>query len=87
MHIKKSTKHSFVIFFPVYKNINWITGYYQKTRKNDFEKRLVKGIKIFLKKKSKNMVVNDIEIFLKKKTKRFVSFLNRNIIFFIECTY
>ena len=33
------------------------------------------------------MVVNDIEIFLKKKTKRLVSFLNRNIIFFIECTY
>ena len=35
-----------------------------------FQKRLVKGIKIFSKKikaKSKNMVVKDIEIFLEKK--------------------
>ena len=35
-----------------------------------FQKRLVKGIKIFQKKKkakSKNMVVKDIEIFLEKK--------------------
>ena len=35
-----------------------------------FQKRLVKGIKIFHKKKkakSKNMVVKDIEIFLEKK--------------------
>ena len=42
---------------------------YQKTKKG-FKKRLVKGIKVFLKKrktKSVNMLVNDVEIFLNKK--------------------
>ena len=42
---------------------------YRKKTKKDFEKRQVKGIKIFLKKKkerNENMVVNDIRIFLKK---------------------
>ena len=39
-----------------------LTGYYQKTKKG-FEKRLVKGIKIFLKKiksKSVNVLANNI---------------------------
>ena len=59
-----------------------LTRYYQKTKKKTttkknktkkgFEKRLMKGIKIFLRKKkskSENMVVNNIEIFLKQKKK------------------
>ena len=49
-----------------------LTAYYQKNKER-LSKRLVKGIKIFLKKKNTkgaNMVVSSIEIFLKKKTKR-----------------
>ena len=44
--------------------------YYQK--KKGFRKKLVKGIKIFLKKRKtecENMGVNDINIFLKTKNK------------------
>ena len=51
-----------------------LTGHYQNKTKKSFQKRLVKGTKIFLKKKkrkSTNMLVSDIEISLKKKeTKR-----------------
>ena len=49
-----------------------LTGHYLKTKKG-FQKRLVKGTKIFLKKKKSkgaNMLLSDIEIFLKKKKKR-----------------
>ena len=49
-----------------------LTGYYKKKTKKGFQKRLVKGTKIFLKKKktkNTNMVMSDIEIFLKKKRK------------------
>ena len=48
-----------------------LTGYYKKTKK-DFQKRLAKGTKIFLKikkTKSANMLVTDIDVFLKKKNK------------------
>ena len=48
-----------------------LTGYYQKNEER-FQKRLVKGIKIVLKKKntkSINMLVNNTEIFLKNKKK------------------
>ena len=44
-------------------------GYYQKNKKK-FQKRLAKGIKIFLKKRKTkciNMFVKDIKVFLKKK--------------------
>ena len=47
-------------------------GYYQKN-KEGFEKRLMEGIKIFLKKiktKSKKMFLNNIEIILKKKKEK-----------------
>ena len=49
------------------------TGYYQKTKKTS-KKRLLKGIKIFLKKiETKkvivSIVVNTIKIFLKMKNK------------------
>ena len=49
-----------------------LTGYYQKKTKKSFQKRIVKGTKIFLKKKkakSANMLVSYIEIFLNKKKK------------------
>ena len=49
-----------------------LTGHYQKKTKKSFQKRLVKGIKIFLKKKKKrsvNMVVNDIKFFSRMKNK------------------
>ena len=49
--------------------------YYQKkqTKKKRFEKKLMEGVKTFLKKgetKNGNMVVNDIKIFLKMKNER-----------------
>ena len=46
-------------------------------KKKKFEKRLIKGIKIFLKKiriKSENMVVYDIEIFQKMKKQRLLEY-------------
>ena len=49
-----------------------LTGYYKKKTKKDFQKRLVKRTKIFLKSKTTkrtNMLLSDIEIFLKKKKK------------------
>ena len=50
-----------------------LTGYYQKS-KEDFQKRLMKVNKVFLKKKKRkrrpNMFVTDIEFFLKKKRKQ-----------------
>ena len=52
-----------------------LTGYYKKN-KGRLSKRLLKGTKIFLKKKKTNdanMLVSDIEIFLKKKKKRSVN--------------
>ena len=48
------------------------TGYYKKTTKKDFERRLVKGIKICLREKEtkrKVKLMKDIKIFLKKKKK------------------
>ena len=58
-----------------------LTEYYQKTKKS-FEKRLVKGTKISLKKektKSVNMLVSDIEIFLMKEKKRSVNMVSSDI--------
>ena len=51
-----------------------LTGYYQKI-KEKLSKRLVKGNKLFLKKKKTkraNAFVRDLEICLKKKKKRSV---------------
>ena len=46
-----------------------LTGYHQKS-KEDFQKRLRKVNKVFLKKKRRsNMLVSNIEFFLKKKRK------------------
>ena len=52
--------------------------------KKDFHKRLVKGTKMFLKKKNEkpNMLTRDIEIFLKKKKKRSVNMVVNDINFF-----
>ena len=52
--------------------------------KKDFHKRLVKGAKMFLKKKNEkpNMLTRDIEIFLKKKKKRSVNMVVNDINFF-----
>ena len=53
--------------------------------KKDFHKRLVKGAKMFLKKKKNekpNMLTRDIEIFLKKKKKRSVNMVVNDINFF-----
>ena len=50
-----------------------LTEFYQK--KKDFQKRLVRDIKIFLKKKKKrnvSMVVNHIKIFQRMKKQRLV---------------
>ena len=58
-----------------------LARYYQKTKKS-FQKRLVKGTKIFLQEeipKSVNMLVSDIEIFLKKKMKRSLNKVAKDI--------
>ena len=52
-----------------------LARYYQKSKKT-FKKRLMKGIKIFLKKRkteSENMVANDIKISLNMKSKDLLS--------------
>ena len=67
---KKTDKIFFHNFFYIY--IKMLTDYYQKN-KESFQKRLLKGTKIFVKKKktkSANMLASNIEIFLKKKQKR-----------------
>ena len=56
-------------------------GYYQK-KKISFQKSLVKGTKIFLKKKkpkSANMLMSDIGIFLKKKKKQSLNMIVNDI--------
>ena len=55
-----------------------ITGYYQKS-KEMLQKRLVKGIKIFLKKKNVNMFVNDIAVFLKNKKTKSINMVKKDI--------
>ena len=63
---KKLIQHFFIILF-LY--IKLLTGYYRKNKER-LQKRLVKGIKFFQKKKkvtSENMAVNNIEISLKNK--------------------
>ena len=60
---KKLIKHFVIIIFSCI--IKMFAEYYQKTKKS-FQKRLVKGTKIFQKKKKKrsvNMVVNNIKKF------------------------
>ena len=57
------------------------TRYYQKNKER-FQKRHVRGIKIFLKKikaKSVNALANDTEIFLKKKKIKSVSIAANDI--------
>ena len=39
----------YIRFFPIYKNVGWILS--RKTKKG-FQKKVLKGIKIFLKKKN-----------------------------------
>ena len=78
---KKTDKIYFHNFFLYMK---MLAGYYYKKKqqqKKSFQKRHVKGTKIFLKKKTKsaNMLVSDIEIFLKKKKKRSVNMVVNNI--------
>ena len=63
-------KYFFINFFPIHKSVN--RNIIMKTKKG-FQKRLVKGTKIFLKKKktkSANMLLSNIEIFLKRKKKK-----------------
>ena len=78
--INKTNKTFLYKFFSyIYVNVDTILSKNQKENDNKknktkkgFEKRLMKGIKIFLRKKkskSENMVVNNIEIFLKQKKK------------------
>ena len=76
----KKTVKTFLKFFVLY--IKILTGYYQKTTQKIFQKRLVKGTKIFLKKKktkSTNILVTDVEIFLRKKKKRSINMIGNNI--------
>ena len=68
-------------FENIFLYIKMLTGYYQKTNqhktKKDFQKVLVKGIKIYLKQekiKSNKIAVNNIETFLKMKSKWLVEY-------------
>ena len=59
-----------------------MTYNYDKKTKKSFEKKPVKGTKIFLKNKktkSDNMLLSEIEIFLKKKKKRRINMVVTNI--------
>ena len=79
LRMKMLIKHFFYDFFSIYKKRQLDTV---RKIKKGFEKRLVKGIKIFQKKKkpkSENMVVNDIEIFLKKEKIKSANRLMKNI--------
>ena len=63
------------LIFKAYKKTDKIF-FFLYIKINNFEKKDVKDIKNFLKKKktkSTNMLVSDIEIFLKKKKKRSVN--------------
>ena len=51
---------------------------YYENNKERIQKKLVKDIKIFLRKKSNNMVVNDTKIYLNMKKKSLLS-ITKNI--------
>ena len=74
---KDVKKNDQIVF--INKNVNMILSKKTKTKKS-FQKKLVRGSKIFLMKKktkSANMLVSDIEICLKKKkTKSVNMFVN-----------
>ena len=66
-------------FFPTYKHFD--KNIISKINKS-FQKKLVKGTKIFLNKektKGANMLVSNIEIFLKKKKKRSVNMVVKDM--------
>ena len=68
----------FYIFFPIYKNVNWILSEKRKASKKDSWK-VSKSLRRLKKTKSENMVVNDIKNFLKRKKIKGVS-MNVNAI-------
>ena len=76
---EKTDKMFHYNFFSIYINVNRIS---KKLSRKGFQTRLMKGTKIFLKKKktkSANMLVSNIEIFLKKKKKRNVNMVVNDI--------
>ena len=80
--IFKAYKKLIIYLFTFFLFVKMLTGHYKKKIKKSFQKRLVKGTKIFLKKKKTNgtnMLVSNIEIFLKKKKKRSVNMVVNNI--------
>ena len=56
-----------------------LSAKYYENNKERIQKKLVKDIKIFLRKKSNNMVVNDTKIYLNMKKKSLLSII-KNII-------
>ena len=80
-HIKNPVKHSFIIFFRIYKNVKKTL---LKKAKKGFKKRLVKPIKIVPNKKytkSVNTAVNSMEIFLRKKERKSINMVSDTNIF------
>ena len=55
-----------------------LSAKYYENNKERIQKKLVKDIKIFLRKKSNNMVVNDTKIYLNMKKKSLLS-ITKNI--------
>ena len=88
--IFKAYKKLIIYLFAFFLFVKMLTGYYKKKKiKKSFQKRLVKGTKIFLKKKKTNgtnMLVSNIEISLKKKKKRSVNMVVNNIKIFQRMT-
>ena len=78
----------FIIFFTYIKMPkDWAAKYYQIIKK-DFNKKLVRDIKVFLKKKKKNdnMVVKDTKIYQKMKNKSLLD-IEKNVIKWEKTSY
>ena len=72
-------KYFLINFFPTYKHFD--KNIINKINES-FQKKLVKGTKIFVKKKKTkgaNMLVSNIEIFLKKEKKRSVNMVVKDM--------
>ena len=77
---EKTDKMFYYNIFSTYINVKRILS--KKLSRKGFQTRLMKGTKIFLKKKktkSTNMLMSNIEIFLKKKKKRNVNMVVNDI--------
>ena len=77
-----SSNNYFIVFFTYIKLSKYSSAKYYQNNKERPQKKIAKGIKVFLKKKKKKsgaMVLNDAKIYQKMKNKSFLS-KEKNII-------